>query len=252
MMAASKLAEALAAGCTVVLKPAEQTCLTTLRLGELAQEAGFPDGVVNIVTGYGPEAGRAIAEHPGVDKVSFTGSTAVGRQLLAASAGNLKRLTLELGGKSPALVFADADLDMAAQGVARNIFYNAGQICAAGSRVFAHRSIYDRLVAALTERARALRIGPAVDPATELGPLVSARQRERVSTYVESGLAQGATLVTGGNRRGGQGYFMEPTILADTDRAMTVRREEIFGPVLCVTPFDDGDLDALAADAAIR
>jgi phenylacetaldehyde dehydrogenase len=249
VMAVSKLSEALAAGCTTVLKPAEQTSLATLRLGELVQEAGFPEGVVNIVTGYGPEAGQAIADHPGIDKLSFTGSVTTGKRLLAACAGNLKRLTLELGGKSPAFVFGDADFDVAVQGVFRNIFYNAGQVCAAGSRVYAHRSIYDRLVAALAERTEALRIGQATDPATELGPLVSQAQLDRVSAYVEGGLDEGASIVSGGKREGDSGFFFRPTILADTSAAMTVRREEIFGPVLCIQPFEDESLDALAAEA---
>jgi phenylacetaldehyde dehydrogenase len=249
VMAVSKISEALAAGCTVIVKPAEQTSLTTLRLGELIQESGIPSGVVNIITGFGPEAGQALAEHPGVDKISFTGSTAVGKALLATCAGNLKRVTLELGGKSPAVVFGDADFDVALEGVFRNIFYNAGQVCAAGSRVYAHRSIYDRLVSALSDRAKALRIGPGVDLDTQLGPLVSDRQLDRVSGYIDAGIAAGATLVTGGKRRGDKGYFVEPTILADTTAHMTVRREEIFGPVLCVTPFEENDLEAIAAEA---
>jgi phenylacetaldehyde dehydrogenase len=249
MMAISKLAEALAAGCTVVLKPAEQTSLATVRLGELVQLAGIPEGVVNIVTGYGPEAGQAMAEHPGIDKISFTGSTKVGKQILAACAGNLKRLSLELGGKSPAFVFSDADFDLAVQGVFRNIFYNTGQVCAAGSRVYAHKSVYDKLVAELSSRAKALRMGPGIDLQTELGPVVSQQQLDRVLGYVASGIAEGATVVTGGKRHGSQGFMVEPTILADTTAQMKVRREEIFGPVLCVTPFDDNDLDALAVEA---
>ncbi len=248
-MAVAKMADALAAGCTVVLKPAEQASLTCLRLGELIEETGFPAGVVNIVTGYGPEVGQALADHPDVDKISFTGSTATGKRLIAACAGNLKRLTVELGGKSPAVVFADADFDVAVQGVFRNIFYNTGQICAAGSRAFVQRSIYDKTVTALADKARSLRIGPGVDPSSELGPLISDKQLERVAGYVESGLEAGAKLVTGGARHGSQGYFMEPTILADTERSMRVRQEEIFGPVLCIMPFDDDDLDGLARAA---
>jgi phenylacetaldehyde dehydrogenase len=248
-MAVAKMADALAAGCTVVLKPAEQSSLTTLRLGELIEEIGFPAGVVNIVTGYGPEVGQALADHPDVDKISFTGSTATGKRLVAACAGNLKRLTVELGGKSPAVVFADSDFEVAVQGVFRNIFYNTGQICAAGSRAFVQRTIYDKMVAALAEKAQALRVGPGVEPSSELGPLISDKQLERVTGYVESGLEAGAKLVTGGARLGSQGYFMEPTILADTDRTMRVRQEEIFGPVLCIMPFDDDDLDQLAKSA---
>ncbi len=245
-MAVAKMADALAAGCTVVLKPAEQASLTCLRLGELIEGTGFPAGVVNIVTGYGPEVGRALADHPDVDKISFTGSTATGKRLVAACAGNLKRLTVELGGKSPAVVFADADFDVAVQGVFRNIFYNTGQICAAGSRAFVQRSIYDKMLTALAEKAQALRIGPGVDPESELGPLISGKQLDRVSGYVESGLEAGAKLITGGARHGSQGYFMQPTILADTERSMRVRQEEIFGPVLCIMPFEDDDLDCLA------
>lgn len=248
-MAVAKMADALAAGCTVVLKPSENASLSTLRLGELIQNVGIPPGVVNIITGYGPEVGQALANHHGVDKISFTGSTAAGKSLVAACAGNLKRLTIELGGKSPAIVFADADFDLAVQGVARNIFYNSGQICAAGSRAFVQRPIYDKMVAALSDRAKAMRIGPGVDPSTELGPLVSEKQLARVLGYVESGREAGAKVVVGGGRHGDQGYFMQPTILADTDRTMTVRQEEIFGPVLCVAPFDGDDLDSLATEA---
>ena len=248
-MAVAKMADALAAGCTVVLKPSEHSSLTTLRLGELIEETGFPAGVVNIVTGYGPEVGQALADHPDVDKISFTGSTATGKRLVAACAGNFKRLTVELGGKSPAVVFADADFDVAVQGVFRNIFYNTGQICAAGSRAFVQRSIFDKMVTALADKAQAVRIGPGVDPTSELGPLISDKQMERVSGYIEGGLEAGAMLVTGGARHGNLGYFMEPTILADTDRSMRVRQEEIFGPVLCIMPFDDEDLDRLAKEA---
>lgn len=249
MMAVSKMSDALAAGCTVVVKPSENTSLSTLRLAELAREAGFPDGVINVVTGLGGVVGQALAEHPGVDKISFTGSTAVGKRLIAASAGNLKRLTLELGGKSPAFVFADADMDVAITGVFRNIYYNSGQVCAAGSRVYAHRSVYDRLVAGLVAKAEALRVGPALAEGTEMGPLVSQAHFDRVANYADGARAAGATVLTGGSRIDRPGFFMQPTILADTDAAMAVRREEIFGPVLCVTPFDDDDLEALAREA---
>ena len=249
MSAVSKLADALAAGCTTVLKPSEQTSLSALRLGELIQSAGFPDGVVNIITGYGPEAGLALAEHPGVDKVSFTGSTAVGRKLLGAAMGNLKRITLELGGKSPAIVFADADFEVACKGVLRNIFANAGQMCTAGSRVYAERPIYERLLVELAAHAQALQIGPGIRPDTQMGPLVSKQQLDRVAAYVSGAVEAGAALVTGGRRHGPVGFFIEPTILADTTAAMPVRREEIFGPVLCITPFDGDDLDALVHEA---
>lgn len=248
-MALSKMGAALAAGCTVILKPAEQTSLATLRLGALVREAGFPDGVVNIVTGYGNEVGQALAEHDGVDKISFTGSTAVGKSLLRCAAGNLKRLTLELGGKSPAIVFGDADFDKAVADVLKNFTYNAGQVCAAGSRLFVEKPIFERFVAELARKAGALAIGAAVDPGTQLGPLISERQLDRVTGYISSGLADGATLVTGGQRRGDKGYFVEPTILADTKPGMAVQREEIFGPVLTATVFESGDLESIAAAA---
>jgi phenylacetaldehyde dehydrogenase len=249
MMAVSKLSEALAAGCCAILKPAEQTSLSALRLGELICEAGFPEGVVNVVTGLGPEAGAALVEHPGVDKVSFTGSTAVGKSVLTAAAVNMKRLTLELGGKSPSFVFGDADIDRATESVARNIFYNAGQVCAAGSRVYAHASVYDELVEQLVAKARALKIGPGIDETTELGPLVSDRQRDRVLGYIASGVEEGAVVACGGAAYGDAGYFVQPTILAETTAAMRVRREEIFGPVLCVSRFEDTTLEALAIEA---
>jgi phenylacetaldehyde dehydrogenase len=248
-MAVAKVADAIAAGCTMVLKPAEQTSLSTLRFGELVLEAGVPKGVINIITGYGPEVGQALAEHPDVDKISFTGSTAVGKRLVQACAGNLKRVTLELGGKSPAVVFGDADFETAVTGVYRAIVFNSGQVCAAGTRTFVHRSLYDRMVETLTERLSAVKIGAGVNPDTELGPLVSDRQLERVSGYIASGVEAGAKVVTGGARHGEKGYFIQPTILADTDPSMKVRREEIFGPVLCMTPFDDDDLDRVAAEA---
>jgi phenylacetaldehyde dehydrogenase len=249
IMAVSKMSEALAAGCTVVIKPAEQTSLATLRLGELVAEAGFPEGVVNIVTGYGREAGQALAEHPFVDKLSFTGSTAVGKALMQICSGNLKRLTLELGGKSPAMVFADADFDATVTAVLRNFSYNAGQNCAAGSRVYVQQDIYEKFVNELSARAKSLKIGPGIDPDTQLGPLISEGQLERVSGYIESGIADGAKVITGGGRVGSKGYFIEPTILANTNASMSVRREEIFGPVVAVTPFEERDLDAIAREA---
>jgi phenylacetaldehyde dehydrogenase len=249
MMAAWKVAPALAAGCTIVLKPAEQTPLTALRLGELIQEAGIPDGVVNIVTGFGETAGAALAEHPDVDKVAFTGSTEVGKLIVRASAGNLKRVSLELGGKSPAIVFPDADLDAAIAGTASAIFYNQGQCCTAGSRLFVHKSIYDRVVDGVVAEAGKLRVGHGLDPTVNLGPLVSKEQHQRVTGFIDSGRTEGAEVVTGGRAAGTQGYFVEPTVLAQTKRHMRVVREEIFGPVLCVQSFDDDDLDAVAAFA---
>lgn len=246
MMAAWKLAPALAAGCTIVLKPAEQTPLSALRFGELIQEAGIPDGVVNIVTGFGETAGAALAEHPGVDKVAFTGSTEVGKLIVKAAAGNLKRVSLELGGKSPAIVFPDADIDQAIAGTADAIFYNQGQCCTAGSRLFAHKSIYDKVIQGVTARAGKIKIGHGLDPSVNLGPLVSKEQHQRVSGFLESGRKEGAEVVTGGHTIGNQGYFVEPTVLAKTSREMRVVREEIFGPVVCVQSFDDDDLEAVA------
>src|ERR1700681_1179382 len=208
MMAAWKLAPALAAGCTIVLKPAEQTPLSALRFGELIQEAGFPDGVVNIVTGFGETAGAALAEHPDVDKIAFTGSTEVGKLIVKAAAGNLKRVSLELGGKSPAIVFPDADLELAIAGTASAIFYNQGQCCTAGSRLFAHKSIYDKIVDGVAAEAGKIKIGHGLDPSVNLGPLVSKEQHQRVTGFLESGRKEGAEIVTGGSTIGNQGYFV--------------------------------------------
>jgi phenylacetaldehyde dehydrogenase len=249
MMAAWKIAPALATGCTIVLKPAEQTPLTALRLAQLIQEAGIPDGVVNIVPGFGPTAGAAIAAHPGVDKVAFTGSGEVGRLIIQAATGNLKKVSLELGGKSPVIVFPDANLDVAIPGAARAIFNNSGQVCAAGSRLYAHKRIFDKMVEGVAAEAKKIRIGHALTSRTQMGPLVSKEQLERVSGYVEQGKSDGAKVATGGRRIGNQGYFIEPTILTDTRPEMSVVREEIFGPVLCAMTFDDEDLDRIAAEA---
>ncbi len=246
-MAVSKISPALAAGCTVVLKPAELTPLTALRLGELIQAIGFPPGVVNIVTGLGHEAGQAIVDHPGVDKISFTGSTVVGKSLLASAAGNLKRVALELGGKSPVFIFADADLDRAMDAAARGIFGNTGQVCAAGSRLFVHRSVADRVIEGIVQRARALRVAPGLSPECDIGPVISARQRERVMGYIDSGRAEGAEVVTGGEALQGEGFFVQPTVLVNTRPDMKVVREEIFGPVLSTQLFDDDSLEQLAA-----
>ncbi|HMN87884.1 MAG TPA: aldehyde dehydrogenase family protein, partial [Bauldia sp.] len=246
MMAAWKLAPALAAGCTIVLKPAEQTPLSALRFGELVMEAGFPAGVVNIVTGLGETAGAALSQHPDVDKVAFTGSTEVGKLIVRAAAGNLKRVSLELGGKSPAIVFPDADLDVAIAGTADAIFYNQGQCCTAGSRLFAHKSIYDRVVEGVVAAAGKVRIGHGLDPNVNLGPLVSKEQHDRVTGFIETGRKEGAEVATGGKVPGNQGYFVEPTVLAGTNRDMRVVREEIFGPVVCVQSFDDDDLEQVA------
>ena len=246
MMAAWKLAPALAAGCTIVLKPAEQTPLSALRFGELIMEAGFPAGVVNIVTGFGETAGAALSGHPDVDKVAFTGSTEVGKLIVKAAAGNLKRVSLELGGKSPQIVFPDARLDNAIAGTASAIFYNMGQCCTAGSRLFAHKKVFDKVVEGLVSEAGKLKIGHGLDPATTLGPLVSDEQHRKVQGYLESGRTEGAEVVTGGSVGGNRGYFIQPTVLANTNRNMKVVREEIFGPVVCVQPFEEDDLDGIA------
>jgi phenylacetaldehyde dehydrogenase len=244
MMAAYKLAPALAAGCTTVLKPAEQTPLSALLLGELIIEAGFPDGVVNIVTGFGEDAGAALANHPRVDKIAFTGSTEVGRQIVHASAGNLKRVSLELGGKSPNIIFADANVESAIQSAGDAIFFNQGQACCAGSRLFIERPIYDEVLEGITERARGIKLGSGLDPSTDMGPLISDTQLDRVLGYVESGRADGGVAV-GGNRVGTSGYFMEPTVLVDLPPDAKTIREEIFGPVVAAIPFRDVD-DILA------
>jgi len=245
-MEVQKLAPALAAGCTVVLKPAELTPLTAVRLGELVCEVGFPPGVVNIVTGFGDTAGKALVAHPDVDKISFTGSTLVGRSILAAAAGNLKRVSLELGGKSPVIVFPDADLERATQAAAEGIFRNAGQICVAGSRLYVHKEVFERVVGGVVDRATKLKVGAGLAPETQMGPLVSQKQLDRVSGYVRSGEEEGAEVVVGGKPLGGPGYFMQPTVLSQTSRSMRVVREEIFGPVVCAMPIDDADLDRIA------
>jgi phenylacetaldehyde dehydrogenase len=241
IMAATKLAPALAVGCTVVLKPAEQTPLTALRLGELIMEAGFPDGVVNIVPGYGETAGTALAAHPDVDKIAFTGSTEVGKLIVNAATGNLKKVSLELGGKSPNIVFADADLATAIPGSTSAIFFNQGQVCAAGSRLFAHKSIFDKVVDGVAEAATKFRVGPGIEPITNQGPLVSKEQLDRVCSYLESGAKEGATAVIGGKKISGSGYFVEPTVLVDVKPQMKVVREEIFGPVVTAIPFNEPD-----------
>jgi phenylacetaldehyde dehydrogenase len=249
LMACWKLAPALAAGCTIVLKAAEQTPLTALRLAELFQEAGFPPGVVNILTGFGETAGAAIAAHPDVDKVAFTGSTEVGKLIVQAAAGNLKKVSLELGGKSPAIILPDADLDIAIADAANAIFFNHGQCCCAGSRLYAHKSIYDKVVSGVADIAGKIKVGPGLDPLTEMGPLVSDEQFTRVTGYIEDGRRSGAHVAVGGNRVGNLGYFVAPTVLEKTTPDMKVIQEEIFGPVVCATPFDDNDLDVIAKRA---
>ena len=250
LMAAWKLGPALATGCTVVLKPAEQTPLSCLRLGELIQQAGIPDGVVNIVPGYGETAGAALAAHPGVDKIAFTGSTEVGKIILQAAAGNLKKVSLELGGKSPNVVLGDVDLDAAIAGSASAIFFNHGQCCCAGSRLYVENGIFDKVVEGVAARAEKIKVGSGMEPSTDMGPLVSEEQLNRVCSYLESGLSEGAKAVTGGARQGDKGYFVKPTVLVNTNEKMKVVREEIFGPVVTVIPFKDAeDLVAQANDS---
>jgi aldehyde dehydrogenase (NAD+) len=240
-----KLGPALATGCTVVLKPAEDASLVALRLGRLILEAGFPPGTVNIVTGLGSTVGAAIAAHPGVDKVSFTGSTATGQAIIRAAAGNVKRLTLEMGGKAPDIIFADADLDKAVPGAGLGVFLNSGQVCCAGSRIFVQRPIYEEVCERLAAYARSLRVGPSLDPSTMIGPVVSARQLARVQSYLDSAGTEGARLVCGGTRLEdgelGRGFFVAPSVFADVDDGMRIAREEIFGPVASVLPFDTED-----------
>jgi phenylacetaldehyde dehydrogenase len=239
LMAAWKLGPALASGCTVVLKPAEQTPLSALRLGQLFSEAGFPDGVVNIVPGYGETAGAALASHPDVDKVAFTGSTEVGKLIVHAATGNLKKVSLELGGKSPNVVFKDADLDTAIAGSASAIFFNHGQCCCAGSRLYVERPVYDRVVEGVANQAKKIKVGSGLEADTNMGPLVSQEQLDRVCNYLEIGISEGAKAMAGGKKVGDRGYFVEPTVLVNTQESMKVVQEEIFGPVVAAIPFDD-------------
>jgi aldehyde dehydrogenase (NAD+) len=242
LMMAWKLAPALATGNTVVLKPAEQTPLTALRVGELIVEAGFPKGVVNLLPGFGPTAGAAIARHMDVDKVAFTGSTEVGHLIMEAAAkSNLKPVTLELGGKSPNIIFEDVDLEEAVEGAHLGLFSNQGQSCCAGSRVFVEETIYERFVEMSAARARKRVVGDPFDPSTELGPLVDQSQFEKVMGYIDSGRGDGATLLCGGERIGDRGYFLQPTVFADVDDDMRIAREEIFGPVMSIIPFKSLD-----------
>lgn len=238
VMAAWKIAPALAAGCSVVIKPAEQTALSTLYLGQLLLEAGVPPGLVNIVPGRGSVVGPALAAHPMVDKISFTGSTAVGKQLVHEAGGQLKRLSLELGGKSPVLIFDDADLELAIPGAAEAIFSNAGQVCVAGSRIYAQRGVYDRVAAGLTAIARSLRLGPGLDPDSQMGPLITAAHRATVAARVDAAVAVGAERLAGGASAPGPGFFFEPTVLAVTRDDLDIVREEVFGPVVTLMPFD--------------
>ena len=250
VLTAMKLAPAFAAGCSVVLKPAEDTSLSAIRLAELIQEAGLPDGVFNVITGRGAISGAALAAHPDVDKVAFTGSTATGRAILDASKGNLKRVSLELGGKSPMVIMGDADLDLAIPGAANGIFFNAGQVCVAGSRAYVHASVYDRVVEGLAAYAGGLTLGHGLHPETQMGPLVNARQAERVSDFIAGARGEGAAIVVGGERLGPAGTFISPTVVADVTANMEIVREEVFGPVLAVQKFDDVDeVVAMANDS---
>lgn len=239
LLAVWKLAPALAAGCTVVLKPAEQTPLTAIMLGELIIEAGFPPGVVNIIVGDGPSAGAPLVSHPGVDKVSFTGSTEVGKLIGKAAVENMTRFTLELGGKSPVIVLDDCDPATAAAGAAQAIFFNHGQVCCAGSRLYVQKKMFDRVVADVAEIAKSMALGHGLDPASQMGPLVSREQMDRVCNYINIGMSQGANVVTGGGRAGEKGYYVHPTILTNVNADMRVVQEEIFGPVLTAMPYDD-------------
>ncbi|MBB3713081.1 aldehyde dehydrogenase (NAD+) [Limimaricola variabilis] len=231
----------MATGCTAVLKPAAEASLSVLHLIEMLHEIGLPKGVINVVTGHGASAGDALARHGDVDRIAFTGSTATGRRIIEASTTNIKRLQLELGGKSPDIVCADADLDRAVPGAAMGIFNNSGQICFAGSRIVVARSIAEEFTARLAEYTRGLRLGPSLDPDTQLGPLISQAQRDSVMAYVEAGRAEGAELVCGGEALSGPGWFVRPTVFGGVDMEMTIAREEIFGPVVSVIPFDDID-----------
>ncbi|MCY4476482.1 MAG: aldehyde dehydrogenase family protein [Gammaproteobacteria bacterium] len=241
VMAAWKLAPALAAGCSCILKPAELTPLTALYLGRLLLEAGVPEGVVSILPGPGGKLGQHLARHPQINKVAFTGSTEVGKQLLADARGNLKRLSLELGGKSPVLIFDDADLRRAIAGAADAIFANAGQVCVAGSRVYVERGVYQEVLDGLADTARGLKLGPGLDPDSQMGPLISASHRESVHALVEAGVSEGAQLVTGGEPVPGDGFFYPPTVFAGAGQDMRITREEVFGPVVTVTSFDTAD-----------
>jgi phenylacetaldehyde dehydrogenase len=242
LMAAWKLGPALTTDNTVVLKPAEQTPLSALRLAEIFLEAGLPEGVVNVVTGFGETAGAALAAHEDVDKIAFTGSTEVGKIIVRAAAGNLKKVSLELGGKSPNIIFKDvSDLDAAIQGAANAIFFNHGQCCCAGSRLMIEKDVFDKVVDGVAQRAKKIKVGPGLDPSTEMGPLVSTEQLQRVTGYMAQGLRDGACYLSGGKRRGDKGYFVEPTVIRDVKPTMSVVREEIFGPVVVAEPFTNAE-----------
>lgn len=246
VLTAMKLAPALAAGCTIVLKPAENTSLTAVRLVEMMQQAGLPDGVINLVTGLGQEAGAALASHMDVDKIAFTGSTQTGRAIMQAAQGNLKKITLELGGKSPVIIMPDADIDAAIQGAANAIFFNGGQVCIAGSRLYCHRAIADKVAEGIAAIGSQIKMGHGLNPETQMGPLVSKEHSAKVGDYIADGKKAGANVLCGGEVSGPNASFVSPTVMTNVSADMRIVREEIFGPVLVVTPFDDAD-EAVAA-----
>ncbi|MEQ1514450.1 MAG: aldehyde dehydrogenase family protein [Lysobacteraceae bacterium] len=249
LQVAMKLSAALAAGCVIVLKPSELTPLSALRLGELAIEAGFPPGVIQILTGFGADAGAALVRHPGVDKVSFTGSTAVGRSIVRTCADDFKRVTVELGGKSPNIIFADADLEQAISGAANAAFFNTGQVCYAGTRLYVEDSVYDNVVSGIADVIAKMTIGNPFEPETDLGPVVSEKQLNRIQSYIDDGRDAGAEVVLGGSRIEQPGYYMQPTVIANTNPGMKVVQEEIFGPVVSVVPFKSmAEVTTLAND----
>jgi aldehyde dehydrogenase (NAD+) len=239
MMAAWKLAPALACGNTIILKPAEQTPLSALRLGEICQEAGLPDGVLNVVPGYGPTAGAALSEHMDVDKVAFTGEYITGRLIMKAAAGNLKKVSLELGGKSPNIVFADSDMEQAVRGAMTGIYFNQGEVCCAGSRLFVEKSVHNKFLDNFANFTSKLRVGNPLSPKTQMGAQVSKEQFDKILGYIDAGKKEGAKLVTGGGRHGRKGYFIKPTIFDNVKNNMKIAREEIFGPVVSIIKFDD-------------
>ncbi|MGE7766245.1 aldehyde dehydrogenase family protein [Peribacillus sp. NPDC096540] len=241
LMAAWKLGAALATGCTIVLKPAEQTPLSALYLGQLALEAGFPPGVLNVIPGFGETAGSPLVDHPDVDKIAFTGSTSVGKMIMRQASGTVKKISLELGGKSPNIILPDADMSKAIPGALSGIMFNQGQVCCAGSRLYIQKKSYDNVVADLVSHAKNIKQGAGLDPSTQIGPLVSNEQLERVGSYIEQGKSEGAEVVTGGSYGKGDGYFVAPTIFAGVNDEMTIAKEEIFGPVVAAMPFDDLD-----------
>jgi phenylacetaldehyde dehydrogenase len=241
MTLSMKLAPALAVGCTVVMKPAEESPLSTLRLAELVEAAGYPPGVVNVVLGAGDVVGAGIVAHDGIDKVSFTGSVEVGKSILRAAAGNLKRLSLELGGKSPNIVLADADLELAIPGAIGAVFRQSGQVCTAGARLFVEANVFEEVLSGMTKLIADIKLGPGLAPDSDMGPLISAKQLDRVLGYIASGVEEGATPLLGGHRLGETGYFVEPTVFVDVNDRMRIVREEIFGPVITAIPFDDHD-----------